>query len=361
MSTSIPGPGGATLKPLAFADSPGWDEDDHAAALAALKRSAEHARAAGSVLRQGLEPSPALQAIWAVALTWSGDPKIFFEQHFVPFEILPEGAQGGFVTGYYEPEIPGALAPHPDFPVPVLARPPELITVAQGQTPPPPIDTSLQSYIETPNGPQAAPTRAEIEDGFYAGRGLEIAWVRDRVDLFFVQVQGSARLRLPEGGVARLVYAGRNGHPYTSIGKVIVEEGHLPLEQASLGPLKEWLRRHPAEARRIMRLNRSSIFFSVDQTFDPADGPIGAAGHPLIPHRSIAVDRTLWPYGTPFYVVADLDEPVRRLCIAQDTGSAIVGPARADLFFGSGEAAGLKAGSVRHRAKMIVLLPRETP
>ena len=358
MSPARSGPGGSVLRPLSFADVPGWDRDDHGAAFAAFRRSADHARTANPALRQGLASDAALLAAFAAAFS-AQEPKSFFESRFAPFEIVPPGADAGFVTGYYEPEVAGSIAPHPDFPVPVLGRPPDLVTVAQGETSPPPVDPALQSYVMTPEGPRPAPTRAEIEDGFYAGRGLEVAWVRDRVELFFLQVQGSARLRLPDGGVARLVYAGRNGHPYTSIGRVIVAEGHLPLAEATLQPLKDWLRRHSAEARRIMRLNRSSIFFSLHMALDPADGPIGAAGHPLFAHRSLAVDRTLWPYGTPFFVAADLDDgPVRRLMIAQDTGSAIVGPARADLFFGSGADAGLKAGSVRHRARMIVLLPK---
>lgn len=358
MSAEISGPGGARLRPLAFENLPGWDADNADAALAAFRLSASQALSAAPALRQGLPPGDALLAAFAAAQSWSGAGKTFFETQFQPFEIVPPNAPDGFVTGYYEPEVLGSLVPHPDFPVPVLARPPELVTVPQGETPPSPVDPAFQSYVQTPAGPRPAPTRADIEDGFYAGRGLEIAWLRDRVELFFIHVQGSARLRLPDGGVARLVYAGRNGHPYTSIGRVIVEEGHLPLERATLGPLKDWLRSHPAEARRIMRLNASSIFFSIDAALDPSLGPIGAAGHPLIPHRSIAVDRTLWPYGTPFFILAPLDEPVARLFVAQDTGSAIVGPARADLFFGSGEEAGLKAGAVRHRARMIVLLPR---
>lgn len=357
MSETRPGPGGATLRALDFKALPGWQADDHALAFTAFCRSAHSNLKATTVLRQGLTPDLDLVAAFEKALTWTGTPRDFFERYFQPFEIIPADQPNGFVTGYYEPELKGSLVPHPDYPVPVLARPPELVTVPQGQTPPPPVDSSLQSYIKTPSGPQSAPTRADIEDGAYAGRGLEIAWLRDRVDLFFMHVQGSARLIMPEGRVVRLVYAGRNGHPYTSIGKVIVAEGHLPLEQASLGPLKAWLRAHPAEARRIMRLNQSSIFFSVDDTLDPLDGPIGAAGHPLVTDRSIAIDRTLWPYGLPFFISAALDEPVKRLFIAQDTGSAIVGPARADLFFGSGEAAGLRAGAVRHRARMIVLWP----
>ena len=357
MTDRDPGPGGARLEPRPFATLPGWENDDHGAAFVAFCRSAAHHLKAEPALRQGLAPDPALMAAFSLALTWNGTPKAFFESVFAPFAIQPETGSG-FLTGYFEPELSGSLVPHPDYPVPVLARPPELVTVPQGGEPPNPVDPSLQSYMNTRQGPASMPVRADIEDGFFAGRGLEIAWLRDRVDLFFMHVQGSARLRLPDGSTARLVYAGRNGHPYTSIGRVIVAEGHLPLERATLAPLKDWLRRNPAEARRIMRLNHSYIFFGVDTSLAPEDGPIGAAGHSLIPLRSIAVDRTLWPYGLPFFIAAEGDLPTNRLWIAQDTGSAIVGPARADLFFGSGEAAGLQAGSVRHRAEMIVLWPR---
>lgn len=352
-----PGPGGVRLEPRPFAALSGWEIDDHGAAFAAFCRSAVHHLKAEPALRQGLAPDSGLMAAFSLALTWNETPKAFFESVFAPFAIQPETGSG-FLTGYYEPELVGSLLPHPDYPVPVLARPPELVTVPQGGEPPNPVDSSLQSYMKTPQGPAPMPVRADIEDGFFAGRGLEIAWLRDRVDLFFMHVQGSARLRLPDGSTARLVYAGRNGHAYTSIGRIIVAEGHLPLERATLAPLKDWLRRHPAEARRIMRLNHSYIFFGVDMSLAPEDGPIGAAGHSLIPLRSIAVDRTLWSYGLPFFIAAAGDLPTNRLWIAQDTGSAIVGPARADLFFGSGEAAGLQAGSVRHRAEMIVLWPR---
>lgn len=362
MSPRPPSIAGARLIPRAFVDLPLWDQDDHSAAFATFLRSARHEAANNPSLRQGLPLPAALETVFSRALAWQGTPRAFFESNFTPFDIEPDGQQDGpqhgFVTGYYEPEIPGSLLPHPLYPVPVLARPPELVTVAQGQTAPAPLDPSLKSYNQIGSQISPAPDRAAIEDGFYAGYGLEIAWVRDRVDLFFIQVQGSARLRLPDGGVARLVYAGRNGHPYSSIGKIIVAEGHLPLSEAHLGPLKHWLRRHPAEARRIMRLNRSYIFFSLDFDLGADDGPIGAEGLSLTPLRSIAIDRTLWPYGTPFFISADLDEPLHRLWIAQDTGSAILGPARADLFFGSGEEAGLRAGRVRHRAKMIVLWPR---
>jgi membrane-bound lytic murein transglycosylase A len=159
-----------------------------------------------------------------------------------------------------------------------------------------------------------------------------------------------------------MVYAGRNGHPYASIGRIIVSEGRMTLEEMSLERLKAWLRQNPAEARRIMRMNRSYVFFAIGQGMDPAAGPIGAASVPLTPGRSIAVDRGLWSYGLPFWIDADLTSaagsPWSRLMIAQDTGSAILGPARADIFFGSGAEAGTQAGLVRHPGRFVVLEPR---
>jgi membrane-bound lytic murein transglycosylase A len=208
------------------------------------------------------------------------------------------------------------------------------------------------------------PDRAAIEDGALADQGLECVWLPDSVELFFAQVQGSARLLMTDGRRMRLTYAGRNGHPYRSIGKIVVEEGHIPLEALSLETLKHWLKSHPVEARRIMRMNTSYVFFALEEERDPASGPIGAAGTALVPRRSIAVDRTLWSYGLPFFVAADLPhpsgtpEPFAALTVAQDTGTAIVGPARIDLFFGSGAEAGTRAGLLRHPGTLTVFVPR---
>ena len=179
-----------------------------------------------------------------------------------------------------------------------------------------------------------------------------------------MQVQGSAQVEFPDGRRARLAYDGRNGLPYTSIGKILIEAGEIAEGDMSLASLKAWLRRDSARGLDVMRRNRSFVFFQLVEDFDPDLGPIAGAGVPLTPLRSIAVDRTMWAYGLPFWIDAELPwaddtpRPFRRLMIAQDTGSAIVGAARADLFFGSGDAAGARAGAIRHPAEVVVLLPR---
>jgi membrane-bound lytic murein transglycosylase A len=183
-------------------------------------------------------------------------------------------------------------------------------------------------------------------------------------EAFIIHVQGSTRIRLPDGEVLRIGYAGRNGHPYTSIGRILVENAAIDRDEMSLEWLLAWLKDNPKEAREIMRRNRSYIFFTVLDTLAPEDGPIGGAGIPLTPGRSLAVDRQLWSYGLPFWldgIVPDVDgteRPLQRLMIAQDTGSAILGPARGDFFTGTGEAAGHQAGLIRHRPRFVVFLPR---
>ena len=199
--------------------------------------------------------------------------------------------------------------------------------------------------------------RAAIE----AERRDPILWVRDAVEAFLVQVQGSAQVAFADRRRARLAYDGRNGLPYTSIGKILIESGEIAASDMSLANLKAWLRRDRARGLALMQRNRSFVFFRLVEDFDPALGPVAGAGVPLTPLRSIAVDRTIWAYGLPFWIAADLPweddalRPFRRLMVAQDTGSAIVGPARADIFFGSGDEAGARAGAIRHRADFTVL------
>ncbi len=367
LAAERPGPAGSTLQRVSFDSLKGWTGDDHAAALATFRRSCEAILGGQGELRPGLPPTAALLRVCREAVAAApvdGDAaRRWIEDRFAAWRVRP--AEGGpFLTGYYEPEVEGSLERTPAFPVPVLARPPDLLSFPDGA--PPPLPAELTAARATPTGPVPYPDRAAIEDGALAGRGLELVHLRDGVEVFMTQVQGSARVRLTDGRVLRLVYAGRNGHPYTSIGRVIVTEGHATAEQMHLEGLKAWLRARPAEARRIMRLNRSYIFFSLRSDLDPDDGPIGAASVPLTPLRSIAVDRTAWPYGTPVWIDVDLPSPdgapprpFSRLLVAQDTGSAIVGPARGDLFFGSGRDAGLRAGMVRNRPDFLVLLPRE--
>jgi membrane-bound lytic murein transglycosylase A len=367
-SATLEGPGGSSLSLVSFDAIDGWRDEDHAAAMATFLRSCRAISSATPELRPGVPPPPALldvcrEALYGQAATPEA-ARTFFETRFRPWRIQPPDGDG-FLTGYYEPQVEASPIRSDAFPVPVLGRPADLVTFPPGQTPSG-LDPGLAAARQTAAGLAPYPDRAAIEDGALDGQGLEVLWLRDRVELFFLQVQGSARAVLPDGQVVRLVYAGRNGQPYTSIGKVILAEGRMRLDEMSLRSLKAWLRANPEEARRIMRMNRSYVFFAVRHDLDPGDGPIGAASVPLTPLRSIAVDRTLWPYGLPFFITATLPDlqgqpaPFARLMIAQDTGSAILGPARADLFMGWGQEAGDQAGSIRHRGGFTVLLPLGT-
>ncbi len=364
---NAPLPEGTRTRPLEWSAVPGWADDDHNQAFATFLATCP---AGIPALRAG-QPRPAvLQQVCDLALSeaaaWQADAgkaRLFFESRFTPVEIIP--ARGaGFLTGYYEPELEAARQRRDTFPEPVLARPVDLVTVPQGGTAPPPLDPALQAWRQTAAGHEPYPDRKAIWDGALSGRGLEIAWLRDKPELFITQVQGSARLRWVEGGVGRLRYAGRNGHAYTSIGRRLVERGIMTLESMTLARLMGWLRDNPAEARALMDENRSYIFFQLDENLSPEEGPIGGAGIPLTPGRSLAVDRSIWPYGLPVFIdVSPLvpsggRERLSRLMIAQDTGSAIVGPARADYFVGSGAAAGDRAGLFRDPMRFIVLVPR---
>jgi membrane-bound lytic murein transglycosylase A len=368
MLSSVPqsreGPGASTLRPIGFEALDGWTRDDHAAAFATFLRTCRMLTDATPALRPGLAPPPALLEVCrqALASPVSGpeQARAFFESRFQPVEITPRDGRG-FLTGYYEPEVEGSLMAGPDYPTPVLARPDDLVSIPAGGDRGG-LDPALAAARRTPAGLEPYADRAAIQDGALAGRGLELLYLRDDVELFLAQVQGSARVRLPDGSIVRMVYAGRNGHPYTSIGRVIVSEGRMSLDEMSLERLKAWLRQNPTEARRIMRMNRSYIFFALGRGMDLAAGPIGAASIPLTPGRSLAVDRGLWSYGLPFWIESDLTSatgsPWARLMIAQDTGSAILGPARGDIFFGSGADAGRQAGLVRHPGRFVVLEPR---
>ncbi|WP_245422291.1 murein transglycosylase A [Alsobacter soli] len=360
----LPGPGGSSLEPLGFDEIPGWAADDHAAAYSTFLRTCRGVAERGAVLRPGTPAPGALVAVCRQALAegekGSSAARAFFENRFTAYRVRPASGEG-FLTGYYEPEMEGSLVPTQAFAVPVLAKPDDLVSFPQGGVPG--LDPALAAARKAGDVLEPYPDRAAIWNGALSGRGLELLYVRDEVELFLAQVQGSARVRLSDGSIRRLVYAGRNGRPYTSIGKVIVSEGHMTLDEMSLEKLKAWLRANPADARRIMRLNQSYVFFAFGEGMDPGAGPIGAASVPLTPLRSIAVDRTLWSYGLPFWIDADLTsatgKPFAQLMIAQDTGSAILGAARADIFFGSGAAAGTQAGLVRHAGRFVVLLPRE--
>jgi membrane-bound lytic murein transglycosylase A len=353
----------ARLERLEFESLTSWNDDDHLAALRAFVRSARALAAGRESPRPARPASSELIATARAALSASvaaeRDPKLFFQTRFRPFRVIPDDGTG-FLTGYYEPCVQASMVETEEFRWPILARPADLVTLSSAAAPadfPQGAsgarrlrDGSLVPYAE----------RAEIE----AERLDPVVWLRDAVEAFLIQVQGSAQVEFPDGRRARLAYDGRNGLPYTSIGRILIESGEIAEGAMSLASLKAWLRADRERGLKLMRRNRSFVFFRLVEDFDPALGPVAGAGVALTTLRSIAIDRTLWAYGLPFWIEAELpwadDAPraFRRLMIAQDAGSAIVGPARADLFFGSGEAAGARAGAIRHEGNVVVLLPR---
>jgi len=357
-----PAVGNARLQPLAFADLAAWAADDHNAAFATFRRTCRAIAEDRPALRTAL-PGESLRRACTAALdpADAGSANAFFENFFAPFAVVPLSGRG-FLTGYFEPEYDGSLTQTESFPTPLLARPDDLANLPQGEAWPG--LEGVQAARRTATGYEPYPDRGAIEDGVLGARARPVVFLRDPVDAFIVHVQGSARIRLADGKTVRVAYAGRNGYPFTAPGRVIVERGHVPLDEMNLERLTAWLRANPEEGREIMRLNRSYIFFRLADELAPDDGPIGGAGVPLSAGRSLAVDRTVWSYGLPFWIEGEAPVPgggaeaLARLTIAQDTGTAITGPARGDLFFGSGAEAGTRAGMLRHTVRFIVLLPK---
>lgn len=335
------------MTPISFADIAGWTEDDHAAALAALRLSLatdDASPLAKLVAALGDTPSP--QAA-----------RRFFEANFTPRRVTPQ-AESAIVTGYFEPELLGSLEKTPEFGVPVYALPADLVLVTAESRP----DGWPGDHTggrETPDGLAPYFTRREIEAGALAGRGLELLYLADPAACFVMHVQGSGLVRLPDGKGVRLGFSGKNGHPYTSIGKLLVQRGELEAASATLDALLAWIRADDERGRRLMQENASFIFFHIRD--EAAQGP-SAHGVPLTAGRSLAVDPRYHRLGTPVWVEAkgladETGRPFQRLMIAQDTGSAIRGQVRGDIFWGSGETAGRIAGATKHPCNFIVLIP----
>ncbi len=356
----------ARLEPLSFQDLAGWNADHHTAAFQAFLRSCRALDAKATELRPAQAPRDDLLAVCREALetpdAGNAEAREFFEAHFQPLAVTPLSGSG-FLTGYYEPEFQGSRTPYGAYKVPLLDRPADLVTVLQGETLPG-LEKGLQAARRTKDGYEPYPDRAAIEDGALRSRAAPIVYLEEPGEAFIIHVQGSARIRLTDGSVMRVAYAGRNGRPYTSIGRLLVQQGEMDLESMTLEKLLGWLKDHPEPARALMRQNRSYIFFREATELRPEDGPIGGAGVPLTAGRSLAVDRSLWSYGLPVWLEGELPmtleraEPLRRLMIAQDTGSAIVGPARGDFYVGSGAAAGTRAGQLRQPVRFVVLRPK---
>jgi membrane-bound lytic murein transglycosylase A len=291
--------------------------------------------------------------------------RAFFERNFVPVRITKLGEAEGFVTGYYEPVVQGSRFPNPEFHVPLYRRPHDLVAARhKARSLAFPNKGGLIGRRNEKGEIVPYHDRAAIEAGALDGQKLEICWLKDPSDLLALQIEGSGRVILEDGTPLRVSYDSYNGYSFTSLSRALIEHHRLGREEISPQRIREWMTTHPDEAAKEREANRSYIFFRITGLSNDND-PVGAQGVPLTPGRSIAVDR-LHEYGTPFFIEANLPaesvrpaSPFRRLMIAQDTGSAIVGPARADLYMGSGDEAARVAGRIRNRGRFVMLLPRE--
>ncbi len=355
------------LEPLKWADVAGWAADDHLAAFAAYQASCQTFRG----IKQPHDDRPVFNALWEVCRraarvrpTDKGAARHFFEDNFRPVEIARLGETQGFLTGYYEPIVEGSRFPNPEFHVPLYRRPPDL--VAAGYKPGAEFPNKGALIGRRNEKDEIVPyhDRGAIETGALDGQKLEICWLRDPFEALAIQIQGSARVILEDGTPLRINYDSHNGYPYSAVGRVLIERNLVPREEMSMQRIRDWMAANPDEAPKVRATNRSYIFFRITGLSNEGE-PVGAQGVPLAPGRSIAVDK-IHVYGTPFFIEASLPiesakptTPFRRLMIAQDTGSAIVGPARADLYWGAGDDAARIAGRIRHPGRFVMLLPRE--
>jgi membrane-bound lytic murein transglycosylase A len=359
---------GSQYIPLSWADVPGWNDDDQLAAyqtfrtscrsIAAQHEATSDARALGTSLRDPCRLARATE------ISDGAKARGFFEANFTPVKISRLGEDDGFVTGYYEPVVQGSRTQTDVYNVPVYSRPSNLFVKGYSQASP---DLPNKGPVYRKIGRRKLVPyydRGEIEDGMLAGRGIEICWLKNPTDLLFAQIQGSARVRLEDGSTVRINYDSYNGYPYTAVGRVLIDRGIVPREEMSMQRIRDWMEANPDGAKDVRRQNRSYIFFREVQLSEK-DEAIGAQGVQLTPGRSIAVDKALHVYGTPFFIAGELPiesdkakTPFRRLMIAQDTGSAITGPARADLYFGAGPDAGRIAGRLKSNIRFVMLVPK---
>ncbi len=373
--------------PVAFANLPGWAEDDHLAAFKTFRISCPKLTAAAkeaAKLEMGkretgkreagkkqdakgarLAASPDLVAACETALRMSAKvtrtgARAFFETHFTAERVVHAAPQG-LLTGYYEPLLAGSRVREGRFQTPILRRPADLVNLvdeASRGT----VGNPLSHARLTPAGPVAYATRAEIEAGALKAHKLELLYLADAVDVFFLQIQGSGRIKLTDGRIVRVQYDGKNGHPYTSIGRYLIDKGLFAADKMSMAALSTWLRADPARGAKVMQQNVSYVFFR--ELPDGSEGPLGALDIPLTPGRSLAVDSSLYPLGAPVYISSPTlthavkGQPYNRLMVAQDVGSAIRGPERGDIYFGSGDAAGRLAGITKHPGHLFLLRAR---
>jgi len=338
----------AQIESLSFAALDGWKDDDHVAAFATFLKSCNAILNAGKAVRS----RPFFGALFKVCehAAAAGQPdrdhaRAFFEDNFKPVRVMPAGQTEGFFTGYYEAEFDGSRFPSDEYTVPIYAAPAETVKKRQSK-----VFADLD--------------RSKIEDGAIAGRDLEICYVKNPIDAFFAQIQGSTRVKLDNGKLLRLNYIASNGMPYTPVGKFLIDRGIVSKEEMSMDKIRDFMEANPGEGKELRHKNRSFVFFQETQ-LGVHDECIGAQGVPLTPGRSLAVDRHIHVYGTPIWIDADLpidsekpETKFRRLLFAQDTGSAIVGPARADIYFGHGEEISHVAGRIKQHGQFVMLVPQ---
>lgn len=353
----------AVLRAAAYAAIPGWRDDSLVAAWPAFVAGC------AALLAQSTDAS-----IWrescdaAAGVDARSDPAVraFFDAHFTPYQVTgADGRDSGVVTGYYEPLLQGSRQRSDRYRFPLYAVPDDLLVVDLGELFPELKDKRVRGRLE---GRRVVPywPRADIDAGYAPLASKELVWVDDAVDAFFLQIQGSGRVQLAEGGVLRVGYADQNGQPFRSIGRLLVERGELPLARASMQGIKQWGREHPEALPALLAENPSYVFFRI-VTPDPAatiDGPIGTLGVPLLRERTIAVDPAIVPLGAPVFLATTYplsDRPLQRLVLAQDTGGAIKGALRADFFWGFGDDAGRKAGRMKQAGRMWLLWPKDAP
>ncbi|HQY74681.1 MAG TPA: MltA domain-containing protein [Aestuariivirga sp.] len=347
-----------------FAEIKGWADDDHAAALAAFQKSCAEIKAKGHAFERQVRYG-GKRADWLAVCESAAEAKSarqFFEENFTPLKVADPASPEGLFTGYYEPEAEGSLTPGNGYEVPIYRKPDDLVG----------FDAATEKRLGVKYGrmlngkPAGYLTRREIEKGALHGRGLEIVWLKSWVDAFFIHVQGSGRIRFEDGSSMRLAYGAKSGQPYTGIGGVLVERGALTRDTMSMQSLRKWMKDNPGEARQLMWENKSFVFFREVKVDDPALGAPGAQQVSLTPLRSLAIDRSLWVFGTPVWLDAEVPsgpgggmENFRHLMVAQDTGTAIKGHVRGDVYWGWGEKAASVAGQMKSPGTMIVLLPKK--
>jgi membrane-bound lytic murein transglycosylase A len=362
---------GLRTQPLSFNDLPNWAGDDHAAALAVFKHACTRILKLNPTSKFGGADLYGTAAPWQAACTKAqgispDQARAFFETEFTPYRLADGLAGDGLFTGYYESDVRGSKQRTGPYQTPIYTRPDDLIDIDLGEFAPDLKGRRTAGRIEQSRLKPYA-DRGAIMDGALGAMARPLVWLDDPIDAFFLEIQGSGRVTLPDGQVMRVTFSGQNGHAYTAIGQVMIKRGLMRREDVTMASLRAWLTAHPDERDTILRSNRSFVFFKESPikpaTDGPPDGPPGADGLSLTAGRSLAVDRSFHALGVPFYLDADdaagIDPPLRRLMIAQDTGGAIRGIVRGDVFWGFGPNAANRAGRMKDRGGLYALLPND--